>query len=133
MYVLNLYFNPKPDKDSVFDVVKALSYAYPGLTWMSGDMIDTTRSRNLMIISLHLIVKLDNNDNSYTLSRSGRRLEDGQYGVPPATDGWEWVNMQLALEKNESEGFKTTSGFFDELNEIDVNRLIKKILNRLDS
>lgn len=48
MYLLNLHFEPRLDGDNVERFIRAIKFAYPHITWKSGEKIDTPKSISLI-------------------------------------------------------------------------------------
>lgn len=114
MYILNLQFTSPINKDNVNDIVEALLYAYPSLTWPGGEDIDRDNSKRKIIQIRTLVIQKNNGDNDYVLLKSSSHHPEGEFNLPAPTNGWNWVGEQLLKSRI---NYDETSGFFDSLNE----------------
>lgn len=80
MYLLNLHFEPRLDGDNVERFIRAIKFAYPHITWKSGEKIDTPKSISLIRRSAMLGVETD--AGYIGLVRSSTLIPGGRYGLP---------------------------------------------------
>ena len=116
MYVLNLHFNPLLDDANIERLIHALKFVYPNITFKDGTEIDTIKSKTQLKKSATVSVYKPNRDD-VDLVIFDNYIRGGRYGLPNPINGYEWIDEQIAKQKNEESGFDETINLFDSLNE----------------